>query len=99
MTPQNGSFLRFMANGNFLTGLVVGGLATLVLTQPTVQRALFRSAAKAANLVSAGLAEAKERFHDAEAEVQQETDQGMGQMPPGPAPDAAASAGPDPQAT
>ena len=73
MNPEPGSFLRYVANGNFLTGLVVGGLATLVLTQPGVQRALFRSAAKAASLISAGVAEAKERFHDAEAEVQQES--------------------------
>lgn len=80
MNPEPGSFLRFVANGNFLTGLVVGGLATLVLTQPSVQRALFRTAAKTATMVSAGFAEAKERFHDAEAEVQQEAEQDAGDM-------------------
>ena len=74
MNPEHSPILRAMTSGNFLAGLVVGGLATLVLTQPGVQRALFRTAAKTANLVSAGVAEAKERFHDAEAEIEQEAE-------------------------
>ena len=82
VNTEPGSFLRFVANGHFLTGLVVGGLATLVLTQPGVQRALFRSAAKAASLVSAGVAEAKERFHDAEAEIEQEAESATGGSTP-----------------
>lgn len=74
MNPDHSPILRVLTSGNFLTGLLVGGLTTLVLTQPGVQRALFRTAAKTANLITAGVAEAKERFHDAEAEVQQEAE-------------------------
>jgi hypothetical protein len=74
MNPDHSPILRVMTSGNFLTGLVVGGLTTFVLTQPGVQRALFRTAAKTASLITAGVAEAKERFHDAEAEVQQEAE-------------------------
>lgn len=74
MNPEHSPILRVLTSGNFLTGLLVGGLTTLVLTQPGVQRALFRTAAKTANLITAGVAEAKERFHDAEAEVQQEAE-------------------------
>ena len=72
---DNGSVTRLLGNGHFLTGLAVGGLVTLVLTNPNVQRALFRSVAKAATMINAGVAEAKERFHDAEAEIHQEGEQ------------------------
>ena len=75
MQYDNGSVMRMLGSGNFLAGLAVGGLATLLLTNPGVQRALFRSVAKTANVIGAGVAEAKERFHDAEAEIQQETGQ------------------------
>lgn len=69
MLPPENSFMRTMTNGNFLTGVAVGALTTLVFTNPGIQRAVFRTAAKASSLVKGGLAEAKERFHDAEAEV------------------------------
>ena len=74
MQYDNGSVPRMLGSGSFLTGLAVGGLLTLVLTNPNVQRALFRSVAKAATMINAGVAEAKERFHDAEAEVQHEAE-------------------------
>ena len=69
MLETNNSFMRTMTSGNFLAGLMVGGLTTLVLTNTTVQRALLITAAKTTSMVKGGLAEAKERFHDAEAEV------------------------------
>ena len=72
---DNGSVTRLLGNGHFLAGVAIGGLLTLVLTNPNVQRTLFRSVAKAASMINSGVAEAKERFHDAEAEIHQESDQ------------------------
>ena len=69
MNDANGQFVRAMTNGNFLAGLLVGAVATVVLTNSGVQRALFRTAAKTAGVIKGSVAEAKERFNDAEAEV------------------------------
>ena len=70
MYDPNSPMLRTMTSGTFLVGLAVGALATYVFTNKAVQNALFRSAAKTVNVVKGGMAEAKERFHDAEAEVE-----------------------------
>ena len=72
MNDTNSSFVRTLTSGNFLAGAVFGALATLVFTNAGVQRALFRTAAKTAGAIKGSVAEAKERFHDAEAEVHME---------------------------
>ena len=69
--PGNPLF-RTMTSGNFLTGVGVGALVTLLVTNPSVQRALFKTVARTSGMITSGLAEAKERFHDAEAEVHHE---------------------------
>ena len=70
-TPANPLF-RTMSSGNFLTGLGVGALVTLLVTNPSVQRAVFKTVARTSTAITSGLAEAKERFHDAEAEIEHE---------------------------
>lgn len=72
MNDPNSPFVRALTSGNFLTGVLVGAVTTIVFTNPGVQRALFRTAARTADLIKGSVAEAKERFHDAEAEVHME---------------------------
>ena len=72
MYNANSPMMRSMTSGNFLAGLAIGVMATYVFTSPAVQKALFRTAAKTTSMVKGGMAEAKERFHDAEAEVELE---------------------------
>lgn len=73
MNEASNSFVRAVTNGNFITGVLVGALTTLVFTNPGVQRALFKTAAKTTDLIRSSVAEARERFHDAEAEVHMES--------------------------
>ena len=70
MMDNNNSFTRGVTSGNFLAGLAVGALATYVLTNPTVQAALLRTVARTTGLIKSSFAEARERFHDAEAEIE-----------------------------
>jgi len=72
MHPANSSFPRTLTSGNFLIGLATGAVATFVLTNSALQSALFRTAARATNMAKVGFAEAKERYHDAEAEIEME---------------------------
>lgn len=51
-------------------GLVVGAGAAYLLTNETAQRFILRTALSAWVRVRGAFAEAKERFHDAEAEVE-----------------------------
>lgn len=64
--------MQTLGNRSFLTGLGVGAVVTLLVCNPGVQRALFRTVARTTNALTSGLAEAKERFHDAQAEVYHE---------------------------
>lgn len=58
-----------LTSANFLTGLVVGGALTYVLTNENVQRALINGAAQVWLGLQGTLEETKERFRDAESEV------------------------------
>lgn len=64
-----------LTSGRFLSGFGVGAVVTLLVTNPAIQRAVFKTVARTAGRITSGLAEAKERFHDAEAEVQHEDTQ------------------------
>ncbi len=66
---QSGSFFNF-SNDRFLKGLLIGAAATYLLTNESVQRTAIKGVAKAWSLVQGGVEELKERFHDAEAEIQ-----------------------------
>ncbi|WP_444464720.1 hypothetical protein [Rhodobacter capsulatus] len=58
-----------LSNPRFLTGAVVGGLVTYVLTNEAAQRKLMGGLAQIWLGLQGGLEEAKERFRDAESEV------------------------------
>jgi|AACY02.3.fsa_nt_gi hypothetical protein len=54
----------------FVRGLLIGAAAAYLLTNEEVQRTVIKGAVKAWFAVQGGLEEAKERFRDAEAEIQ-----------------------------
>ncbi len=60
------------SNSGYLKGLVLGAGATLLLTNPTVQKAVVRSTVKLWSFVQGGVEEVKEQFHDIKAEMSQQ---------------------------
>lgn len=58
-----------LTNSRFLTGALAGGVVTLLLTNPAVQRAAINTAAHLWLTLKGGLEETKERFRDAESEI------------------------------
>lgn len=66
---QQSAFLNF-GNDRFLKGLLIGAAATYLLTNESVQRTLIKGVVQVWSAVQGGIEEAKERFHDAEAELQ-----------------------------
>ena len=68
--PQ--SVTNSLRSSQFLGGLAVWSVLTLILSNQDVQRALFRGMARVATVARSGMEEMKERFHDAEAEVAME---------------------------
>lgn len=63
-----------LVRDDFTRGLLIGAAATLVATNPTVQQRTIRTAVQLWELVQDGLGEVRERFRDAEAEMQGEND-------------------------
>lgn len=63
------SLFSSLTSSRFLKGLVIGGAAAYLLTNDQVQRAVIKGTVKVWTLVQGGVAELKERFHDAEAEI------------------------------
>lgn len=59
-----------MGNDRFMRGLLIGAAAAYLLTNEDVQRTVIKSAVKVWSSVQGGIEEAKERFRDAEAEIQ-----------------------------
>ena len=62
--PEN-----FNAAG-FVKGLLIGGIAAYVLTNPKVQECVFKAIVKGGALINAGIEELKERFEDVKAELE-----------------------------
>ncbi|MCB9959729.1 MAG: hypothetical protein H6843_14125 [Rhodospirillaceae bacterium] len=58
-----------LLNNKFLTGMLVGGALTYVLSNEAVQRAAIRTVAQVWLGIKGGLEETKERFRDAESEI------------------------------
>lgn len=65
---QQSSFLNF-GNDRFLKGLLIGAAATYLLTNESVQRTAIKGVVQVWSALQGGIEEAKERFHDAEAEL------------------------------
>ena len=62
-----------LGNESFVKGLLVGAAATFVLTNETVQKNAIRSLVQVWGMLQGVVEEAKERFRDAEAEIQAES--------------------------
>ena len=62
------SFLQF-DNDSFWKGILVGSLATLLLTNPAVKKGIMKTVIKASASVKGGIEELKEQLADVEAEV------------------------------
>lgn len=60
-----GEFLR----DDFTRGVLVGAATTYFLTNPKVQKAAMATAVRVWDAVQGGVAELRERFQDAEAEI------------------------------
>lgn len=70
-------FFNF-SNERFIKGLVIGAAAAYLLTNESVQRGAIKGLVKLWSAVQGGVAEVKERFHDAEAELRAaESDPGV----------------------
>jgi hypothetical protein len=65
---RQSSFLNF-GNDRFVKGLLIGAAATYLLTNESVQRTAIKGVVHVWSALQAGIEEAKERFHDAEAEL------------------------------
>lgn len=75
---QQKPFFHF-SNDRFLKGVLIGAAAAYLLTNESVQRNVIKGAVKAWSMVQGSVAELKERFGDAEAELRAEqaaTEQG-----------------------
>ena len=59
-----------LGNDRFVKGLLIGAAAAYLLTNEDVQRTAIKGAVKLWSTVQGGVEEAKERFRDAEAELQ-----------------------------
>jgi len=66
-----GGWFEFSSSG-YLKGFLIGAGATLVLTNPTVQKALVRGTVKVWSLLQGGVEEMKEQFRDVKAEMSEE---------------------------
>ena len=62
-TNQNGSLI----NGDFVKGVLIGAVATYILTNKNAQENIFKGFEKVKTLVTAGVEELKERMEDAKA--------------------------------
>lgn len=65
---RQSSVLNF-GNDRFLKGLLIGAAATYLLTNESVQRTAIKGVVQVWSALQGGIEEAKERFHDAEAEL------------------------------
>jgi hypothetical protein len=71
-TQEPSSLLGTFDTQKFLIGAAIGAVGVYLLTNEKAQKALFKSVAKGALMFSAGLEEMKERYEDAQAELEAE---------------------------
>lgn len=72
-------FGRYPVNADFVRGMAIGAAVTYVLTNETVQKAIFRGIAGIVGTVQGGIEEIKERYNDAEAELHAEGEEPAGE--------------------
>ena len=68
--PQQPAPSSSFTNDRFLKGLLIGATATYLITNESVQKTAIKSVVRAWTHIQGGVEEMKERFHDAEAEIQ-----------------------------
>lgn len=72
-TPvQDNSLLGTFDTQHFLVGALIGAAGAYLLTNENAQKTLFKTVAKGTALFSAGIEEMKERYEDAQAELEAE---------------------------
>lgn len=71
---NNTNLLGTFDTNKFLLGALVGVAGAYLLTNEKAQKAIFKTVAKGGAMFSAGLEEMKERFEDAQAELEAERD-------------------------
>jgi len=71
-TTTNTNLLGTFDTNQFLLGALIGVAGAYLLTNEKAQKAIFKTVAKGGAMFSAGLEEMKERFEDAQAELEAE---------------------------
>ena len=70
--PNNTNLLGTFDTNQFLLGTLIGVAGAYLLTNEKAQKTIFKTVAKGGAMFSAGLEEMKERFEDAQAELEAE---------------------------
>ncbi len=68
------SLLGSFDTENFIKGALIGAVGAYLLTNETAQKAIFKGVAKTATLFQTGMEEMKERYEDAQAELEAESE-------------------------
>jgi len=68
----NSSLLGTFDTNQFLIGALVGVAGAYLLTNENAQKAIFKTIAKGSSMIGAGIEEMKERYEDAQAELEAE---------------------------
>ena len=66
------SLLGSFSTEDFIKGALIGAVGAYLLTNETAQKAIFKGVAKTTSMFQAGMEEMKERFEDAQAELEVE---------------------------
>jgi len=70
-----GYTLSSFYNENFFKGAIIGAVGAYLLTNENAQKTIFKTFAKGADFLSAGMEEIKERMEDAKAELEAEKEE------------------------
>ena len=69
---NNPSLFDSFDTSNFLKGAAIGAIGAYLLTNENAQKTIFKTFAKGTEMFQAGIEEMKERFEDAQAEMDAE---------------------------
>ena len=68
------SLLDSFDTENFIKGALIGAVGAYLVTNETAQKAIFKGVAKTTSMFQAGMEEMKERYEDAQAELEAESE-------------------------
>ena len=74
-TERDDSLFGSLDSKDFVKGALIGAGVTYVLTNENVQNAIMKMVAKGVNLFQGGVEEMKEKYEDAQAEIEAEKDE------------------------